>query len=671
MAEDGNGRALVDNRTDLPDHVVETAVLDFFAESASIVGQAVSQVSTYDGGSLMHRAKFKPPTSIQDEIKLARAFAERDDDVSNAISAAIAAAFGDGMENFSKEEHVVGLFNNVAREGNFDGLLKEMYREYLISSQFTTVSLYRRRTFDFQPEGGDGRAKRNYTISTPQVGVLHSEHIVPLGSDLFRTADLAYDPLDNQTLRTWLEEFFNERTSPARKAQMRREDPVSAAMFVEAVEFKDPDAIRSLPGRVVYRLNPRMVARTTMPKGEAAHPHPLMTRNFALLEAKRLLNLMDHALLQGGMNFIVVAKKGTDERPALPEEVRNLNEVVRRASRSGVIVGDHRLSFEVITPNLDALLAKEKRRLLGRKIAQVILRVPEWATDDAQAEGMKAELQFIARVIASDRQDIKRHVENVIYQEVTDRNATVFKGAKAKLWFPKIVLESTNYFTDYVLKLRDRGDIPRRWAVEAGGFDYDAALSEREREIKRGDDDTLQPAAVPFSNGGPQDNNNGRPPGTSPNNGAPGATVRNGDPQPRGRVITRNSGETVRAFWNEEEQASYRAGEITHAILEQYDDTAEVGRVTAQERDALAAEAPTRVGTLAVIPVNPNHEVGEIRAVRLTTGASILVGNRRDGAVVAKALVFREPEFNLLDAEETALRWGFAIDGWDDPQEDE
>jgi hypothetical protein len=451
---------------------------------------------------------------------------------------------------------------------------------------------------------------------------------------------------------------------------MRREDPVAAALFVEAVAFKDPNLIHSMSARTVYRLNPRMVARTTMPKGEAPHPRPLMTRDFALLEAKRLLNLMDHALLQGGMNFIVVAKKGTDERPALPEEVTNLNEVVRRASRSGVIVGDHRLSFEVLTPSLDAMLAKEKRRILGRKIAQAILRIPEWATEGAQTEGMKAELEFIARVLASDRQDVRRHIENNIYKDIADRNPDVVKGA-AKLWFPKIVLQGTNYFTDYVLKLRDRGDIPRRWAVEAGGFDYDAALSEREREVKRGDDDILQPAAVPFTNPatGPQDNNNGRPQGTSPNNGAPGAQP-SPSPQPRGKVITRNAGETVRAYWNDEEQASYRAGEITNRILDEYPE-AEVGRITAHEREALAAEAPTHVGRSAVIPVNAEYEVSEHRVIRLAAGASMIVGNRRDGAIVAKALIFREPDFDRLDAEETALRWGFAIEGWDDEVDEE
>jgi hypothetical protein len=46
-----------------------------------------------------------------------------------------------------------------------------------------------------------------------------------------------------------------------------------------------------------------------------------------------------------------------------------------------VIVGDHRLSFEIITPKLDELLNRDKRKLLGRKIASRLLRVPEFVDE--------------------------------------------------------------------------------------------------------------------------------------------------------------------------------------------------------------------------------------------------------------------------------------------------
>lgn len=655
-------RVLIDNRTELPDEQVQTAVETHFSEHGSFMGQPAPSFSTYDGGSLMNRSKFTVPTTIVEEIKLARELAERDDDIAAVIGQMIGTAFGDGMENFHEDELTTTLFNGVAKKMNLDGVFAEIYREWLIAQQFTTVHLFTRDRFDYTPEGGDGRSRKEFSLAWPSIGILPAENIRLIGSDLFGLARLAYDPDDNAELKRWLEEFFNEKTSPARKAELRREDPVSAQLFIEQVPFKEPGTLFAGTTKFAYLLNPRMVARTTGPKGSWPHPRPLLTRNFPLLEAKRLLNLMDHALLQGGVNFIVVAKKGSDQRPALPEEVANLREVVSRASRSGVIVGDHRLSFEIITPNLESLLHAGKRKLIGRKLAAGLLRVPEHATDDAAQEGMKAELEFIARTITFDRRQIKRHVENYIYEDTVKRNKGVFKYDHAKLWFPKIVLSGTNYFTDYVLKLRDRGDIPRKWAVEAGGFDYEAGLSQRKREVERGDDETLMPAAVPFSDPakGPQDNNSGRPPGSSPNNGAPGARQGTGkDPNAPKQTFTRNGGETVRAMHTEEE-GSFRVGELTWALLEQYADTSEVGRLTSFEQTALASTEPSYSGTLAVFPVNPDYEVAEVRAVRLAPGFSALVGRRKiDKALVAKALCFRAPEFDLLEGEETAMRLGF------------
>lgn len=666
MPGPGSERVLIDNRTDLPDFQVEEAIETYLIEHSSLMGMSQPTFSTYDGGGLMNRTKFAVPKTVIEEIKLSRDLAERDDDVATTIGQMIGTAFGDGMENFHEEELTTTLFNGVAKKMNLDGLFAEMYREWLIAQQFTTAHIFSRESYDYTPEGGDGRSRKQYSLATPAVGILPAENIRLVGSDLFRTAQLAYDPSDNEALTKWLEEYFSDKTVPARKAELRREDPVSAALFLGVADYVETGTLFSSATAKVYLLNPKMTARTSAAKGAWAHPRPRLTRNFALLEAKRLLNLMDHALLQGGVNFIIVAKKGSDERPAKPAEIENLGRVVQRASRSGVIVGDHRLSFEVITPNLDALLSPAKRRLIGRKLAQGILNVPEHATEDPAQEGMKAELEFIARTINFDRRQIKRHVENYIYDEVASRNKNVFKFGGPKLWFPKIILQGTNYFTDFVLKLRDRGDIPRKWAVEAGGFDYEAGLAQRKREVERGDDETLMPAAVPFTNptSGPQDNNSGRPVGTSKDNGAPGATKGGGqDPAAPSKTITKNSGETVKAMYDEEHGA-YRGGEVTIGLLEMFAETAAVGRLSAPESRAVTgcSDGPTTVAGIHAVPVNAEYDVVELAKIALTPSMSVLVGKRRiDRAIVAKTLLFRSPDFDLLKAEETALTWGFGV----------
>lgn len=651
-------RVMVVNETDLPDHLVTEAVQDHFVESASMAWGHQTTFQTYaNQGSLLARSNYVVPSNVIEEITLARDMADRDDDVSAAMGWCLAAAFEQGMENFHEEEKTVALFNAVAKNANLDRAVKEFYREYLISGQLNTIMLFTRKTLEYQPFGAAEVQKQS--LSAPLAGVLPAENIRILGNDIFGTGVLAYDP-NSEALRRWLREYFDPTTTAARKAEMGRNDRVSAGMFTGRVDVEpfseDAETIPPCSGTELYLLNPNMVQRTTMPKGACKYPRPPLTRNFALLEAKRLLNIMDYALLQGGSNFIVIAKKGDKDRPAVQQEIENLQDVVRKASRTGVIVGDHRLSFDILTPDLTELLNPGKRRLIGRKLAGALLRIPEHTTDDAGTEGMKAEMEIMARVITSDRNDIKRHIEGNIYQEVTRRNRDQFTQGSPQVWFPKVILQGTNFFTDYILKLRDRGDIPRKWAVEAGGFPFEAALQQRKREIENDVDETLAPAAVPFSNQdvGPQDNNTGRPPGAQ--DGRPSQ-----DPAAPKRTVTQNKGETIKASFEPDLDKVVKAGEITRAILEEYSDYT-VGRIKSAEREVIASGRPARTGPLAMVPVNAEYEVVGEKALNLTGGLRMVVGERKgDHALVAKLLVFREPEFSTEEAENRVARWGFPV----------
>jgi len=655
---DPSSHAIIFNETGLPGEAIEDAARTYFVEQASVggIGRAPSTFGVYSAnqGSMLARTEYQTPTNVIEEIKLARELAERDDDVGAVVQSMIALAFGEGMENFHEDERTVSIFNSVAGEMNLDRVLRDLYREWLIAYQVTTVSLFTRTAIEYTMAGST--RQRSDLISWPRVGVLPAENIRVLDNDMFGTGTLAYVP-DDERLREWLDEYFNPDTTPARKAEMGRKDRVAANIFTGAVDV-DPLSITSdadliLTHGRVYTLNPRMVHRVTGSKGAWKYPRPLLTRNFALLEAKRLLNLMDFALLQGGANFIVVAKKGSDQRPAHPTELNNLKEVVRRASRTGVIVGDHRLTFDVITPKLDELLNAEKRRLIGRKLARGLLRLPE-LDDEGNAEGTRLDAEFIARVIADDRLMLKRHIERTGYKETAKRNPSRIPRGAPKVWFPRIILQGTQYFNDLVLKLRDRGDIPRQWAVEAGGFDFEAAVQQRQRELDQGVDETMAPAAVPFDspNRGPQDNQPGRPPNSN-----------GGDPaQPR-RVIQRTPGETITAMYSEELDRGIRIGENTYAVLEEHADYTQ-GRVSHIERAILASsdEGPQQRGSSMYVPVNPGHECAEYQAINLRDGLRMIVGDRaRDRAKVAKMFIFREAEFDEAAAESTCLRWGFPV----------
>lgn len=661
--EDGpEGTAVViDNRTELPDAQVREAIMAHWVENAALQFGTPSSFQLYaanqGSGSMLARSPFRTPSNVIEEIKLARQVADHDDDIASVIAQAVHTAYKDGMQNQHEDEPTLRLFNRICRDANMDLTLKELHREYLITSQVNTVQLFTRSRLNFTPSGTEEKVQAQLT--TPLIGVLPAENIRVTSMDVFGTGDLAYEVTDVH-LKDWLDKFFDKGTSNAIKNKMREEQPVLSALFIGAIEYDWNDQDVFAAGKKLYKLNPRMVHRTTMPKGSAAYPRPRMTANFALLEAKRLLNIMDYALLQGGTNYIVIARQGSDQIPAQQPEIDNLTDQIRAASRTGVLVGDHRLAVDIITPKLDELLNPAKRKLIGRKLAMAILCIPEQVTPDPGNEGARSELEFIANTVTSDRRDIKRHVERFTYEEVVTRNPSAFRKGPPSLWFPKVVLSGVKDFFANVMAARDRGDIPRQYAVEVLGYDYEAGVAQRKREKAAGHDELMVPGAVPFSSpdGPPNDNPSGRPPGSSSNNGRPGAPDQNRPgAAPQRQLLRRPTGEAIRAEWLDDRVV--RVGEVTAAVMEQYPDHA-VGRITEFERTAAAQTEMAVSGPICVIPVNTEYEVTEIRAFRLDEGLSMIVGQReQDGAIVAKALAFREPHFDLQRAEGLALRWGF------------
>ena len=89
---------------------------------------------------------------------------------------------------------------------------------------------------------------------------------------------------------------------------------------------------------------------------------------FELLDLKSQLRQMDRVHLIGGTNFIIVVTKGTDQHPAKPQEIANLQAQVRTVARLPVLVGDHRLQVEIVTPKMDMTLKAERYNSIDSRI---------------------------------------------------------------------------------------------------------------------------------------------------------------------------------------------------------------------------------------------------------------------------------------------------------------
>lgn len=655
--------AMIDNRSGLSDELVRQTVQDRWVEMAGLQFAHPSNFQLYSQagqGSMLARTPFRTPRDVIEEIKLARSVADTDDDVGGIIGQMIAIAFGEGVTNQHRDETTLEFFNQIAAPTgmNLEAVLGEMYRELLIAGSVTTITLFTRKRMQYFPLKSDVPVAAQ--LQFPNVGILPAENIRVISNDVLGNGELAYW-VENQDMKQWLDEYFSPTTSPGRKAIMTMQEPVAASVFTGRIQVPYNDGDPASRGLTLFTLNPRMVHRSSHPKGASPYARPLLTRNFALLEAKRLLNIMDYALLQGGTNYIVVAKKGSDEMPAQQVEIDNLINQVTHASRSGVMVGDHRLSIEIITPKLDELLSTPKRKLLGRKIKMGLMRQSEEVSADSGTQGAANEMELTGRVISYDRRLLVRHAQSTFYDETATRNRVAFSEGAPSIWAPKIILAGVKDFWSNLLQARDRGDIPRRYVVEALGFDYDAALAEREREIKRGDDEILMPASVPFSNPGePQDNGPGRPVGSGSNNGRgkDGAPSRK-DPYAPNRVIQRNAGETIKALVEGTEV--FFVGETTMSLLDNFGADMDFSSyVVDAEREAINFNQTVRSSSSVIVPVNAGLRVTDMAAVKLGESLKMIVGRQiGDGALVAKALRFYEPDYDLHKASEYALRWGF------------
>jgi len=498
------------NKTGLPDEQVRQVVsekwLDIVESAALSAGPGGGSFSTRQTApaGLFVRQSWVPPDDIIEEMELAMRLVDEDDDVANTIGMMSATAF-QGMKNLHPDADTVRFFNAAAAHMNLDHRFRELYE-----SLITTNNVYMLKVFQSVQVPQPKKAGRNPSIIMPQITYLNPLSIRVVSAGTLGEPVLVQDV--DQLTAGMLEARDNPGISATDQRELLQLNPVAMQLYTEKFEqnavTQEDDLLQGLQNP--YILNPNMVTRytlTTRPWASKYGPVPLR-RAFGLAEAKRLLNLMDYALLNGGINFLIVAKKGSDNLPAQQAEINNLQGIVQQSARTGVMVGDHRLELEILMPSMEALLDPSKRNLLGRKISKSLLRLPDFEFGRIEGGGTP-EAEIVGSNIMSDRHLIKRMIEGDLYNEIALRNSGVFKQGTPRLWFPPVTLSGDKFFVDYVLKLRDRGDIPRSWAVEAAGYDSEAAMAERQREVDAGFDEIMTAQNVP--NSGDTSDSTGRP----------------------------------------------------------------------------------------------------------------------------------------------------------------
>jgi hypothetical protein len=219
--------------------------------------------------------------------------------------------------------------------------------------------------------------------------------------------------------------------------------------------------------------------------------------------------------------------------PAKAADVNEAAQLVRTQSKSPVIVTDHRISIEIITPDLTNILNEEKWGVVDSRI---MLRLwGGFGLDQGSAnDSILTSARVIARGFSSRRHMMKRDAEKNII-DITQRLNSEELDAETKINFAprRIELDFDATLITALQDLRDRGDLSRETFLQELDFSQQTEARRREAEDKKygkpdSEQGTFAQTNVPFNSPANQ--------GTTP-----GGSGRSGPNKPRTKPQEKSS----------------------------------------------------------------------------------------------------------------------------------
>lgn len=427
-------------------------------------------------GGIFDRDRFVSPTGVFDKMRVAED-ATTDDIVASFLDSSEALAFT-RINIECDDEDEEDIWQQIGDDIDLGNRMREIWRELNIYSQSYVATWFGTKSYQVRgkSETTDVRRKKKYDNLQVPLGIttLDPFKVIPVGNFLFNQETLTYfaDPTERDVIDSWL---LGDDASGA--------DPIIRRLIIGKYEpdFRDRKEIGNFgvdPNRL-YILNPKYVWRHTVTKsGWQRFPQIRMESTFQLLDLKQQLRQMDRAALLGATNFITLIKKGTDKEPAKPAEIGALQEQVKTISQVPVIVGDHRLTVEIITPKTDHTLDADRYlgldiRISGRLYGMFL------STHAGRDDSLKL-ARVVARGLESRRDQQRRSFVNNVLMPTYHLNDQL-KEVPRMAFHPKsIALDFDPSRATYLLDLRDRGDLSRQSVLSE--IDYDEA--EEARKVK-------------------------------------------------------------------------------------------------------------------------------------------------------------------------------------------
>lgn len=485
---EGNVEVTLDNRTDIPDSVLwENAQVREVASALQRWHKDVNQdVEARHGRSgLFSPGKYAAADNPYEMMRIAQVAAEDDDVVSTAIEVteglAIQSVTWEGGDNVD----VADIFNQISEDLNLDGYIRKLWRELEIYSQCVTAALWHSKEFTPSRPRESGKtnkdgsrrvypARKGHRLRVPrQLITLDPGKVVPIGVRLFGEDRLAWHATEDEA-------HVYSGGDLARDAVMLqmvkgRYRPTDA----EAREFSDWGVdVSSL-----LELDPKNVWRHCINRSDYEKFAPVRMKSvFRLLDMKQQLYAADRVALVGNANYILLVKVGDKDKPASNAEVSHTRESFRSMAKLPVVVADHRLVIEILTPAMDNTLKEERYNVIDRRIIARLLSSPSVPGSVGNAEsGLQSKSRMMSRTLESRRKMIKRFIEKHLRDAIYDDPANADVVAKLGATRPSLVFTPRNVQLDQdahiisaIMAARQQNDLSRRTLLELLGYDENA-----------------------------------------------------------------------------------------------------------------------------------------------------------------------------------------------------
>lgn len=411
------------------------------------------------------------------------------------------------------------LWNMWAEDVDLDSRLREIFRETFKVSQCYVGVFWERRTYVVEPPSIPGvqvkRRKKTFNVVVPvKFTILDPTKILPVGNLLYGQEQFVYIADDVE----------QEAFTKVMAGQIA--DPKVQQMLVGQYAANEQDRVicgqLGIAENRLWLMRDTSVFRHTLTRASYERFASVRLKpTLETLHLKEALRASDRAALQGNANFIVVITKGTDKLPAKQEEIDNLKQAARVIAKLPVLVGDHRLNVEIVSPALDNTLIESRWQVLDSRLVFQALQSfqPIVQGGNSSGSGVSEMSRVVSAGIENRRAGIARTLEHSITSMMMEVNHQLTE--KPRLTFsPKHVsLDFRAEVINAILKIRDRGDISRETMLEELDFSQDVEARRRARE-KEAYDDTFK-SGTPFSS--PQTNpyaagpsiEGGRPPGAT------------------------------------------------------------------------------------------------------------------------------------------------------------